>query len=396
MPAFSSLPVNPAILRWAREDAGLSLEEAASRAKIAELKPRGKSQGFTPWQRLASIEDGVHPVTPSLLKALAKAYCRPEVTFFLPFPPAKEEFLADFRTVDSRSHPRDSPEFAALKRHITSLHKGLRDIAEADGALPLSFVNSISPDVSIHDFVVRIKNVLGGDPREVSRSCDENGFFKALREQAQQVGIYVILLGDLGSYHSAVSVDEFRGICIADPLVPLIVINPYDALKARVFSLMHEICHIFLGLTGVSNDGGISISSHDRERERLCNAVAAEYLVPMEKMRLEHIGEPLFESLNEIAKKFKVSLVVIARRALESGKITGEDYGCIARLCRENARHRSSGQKGGPDANIVTRSHLGKKLISTVLNAVDNGYIDFSDASVMLGISIARLPKVAS
>ena len=394
MVSSHSVPANPTILRWAREDAGLSLEEAADRAKIHPLKPRGQKPGVTPAERLQSIESGEHPLSSTLLKALAQAYRRPEITFFLPIPPHKEEFLADFRTVDSRPNTADSPEFSALKRRIVSLHKALKDIAEAEEEAPLAFVNSKTSNSSVSSVVAAIRSVLGPDPRKVSRIRDEAEFFKALREQAQHAGIYVILLGDLGSHHSAIPLEEFRGMCISDSLVPMIVINPNDTLKARVFSLLHEICHIFIGATGYCNGDGVIKSHYDRAQETFCNAVAAEYLVPESELIKEDFQEPLMQSIDKIAKKFKVSSIVIARRAKDIHKITHSDYNYVVQTCIERARSFRNDVRGGPDANAVMAFHLGKKLVSTLINAASNGYIGFNDASSLLGISVARLEKV--
>lgn len=395
MASSTSIPVNPAILRWAREDAGFSLEEAAIRAKINEIKPRGQQTGMTPAQRLAFLETGELPVSPTQLSSLAKAYRRPEITFFLPAPPCKENLLADFRTVDSLPHTKDSPEFAALKRRIINLHRGLKDIAEAEEASPLPFVGSLPGSSSVPELVSAIKDILGPDPRETPRVRSEDDFFKELREQAQQAGIYVVLLGDLGSHHSAVSLEEFRGISIADPLAPLIIINPHDTLKARVFSLLHELCHILQGRTGISNKDEFAPIRHSRQQEYFCNAVAAEYLVPANEMRHEIISD-LGADMTRLAKKYKVSELVISRRALDLGKISQDDYNMLARFYISNSRRRkeSPSQKGGPNANQVAAFRLGKKLISSVLGAADSGYIGFSEASSLLGLPVSRFSKV--
>lgn len=395
MVSSHSVPANLTILRWAREDAGLSLEEAADRANIKPLKPRGQKLGVTPAERLQSIEAGEQPLSSTLLKALAKAYRRPEITFFLPTPPHKEEFLVDFRTVDSKPNSADSPEFAALKRRIISLHKALKYIAEAEEEAPLAFVNSQTSNSSVSSVVAAIRSVLGPDPRKVSKIRNEAEFFKALRDQAQHAGIYVILLGDLGSHHSAISLEEFRGMCISDSLAPMIIINPNDTLKARVFSLLHEICHIFIGVTGYCNEDGMIKSHYDRAQETFCNAVAAEYLVPECELSEENIQEPLIQSIDKIAKKFKVSSIVIARRAKDINKITHTDYNYIVQKYIERARAFKNDMRGGPDANTVMAFHLGKKLVSALMNATSSGYIGFNDVSSLLGISVARLEKVA-
>jgi len=206
----------------------------------------------------------------------------------------------------------------------------------------------------------------------------------------------VVLAGNLGSHHSNVSLEEFRGICIADPVAPLIVINPNDTLRARIFSLLHEFCHILLGISGVFNDAGVTAVVHSRAHEKLCNAVAAEYLVPASQLCILAEGEISETDIKELAKKFRVSAFVIARRLLDLGRITKEEYERLTNIYIFQSRQTKArtSDAGGPNANIIARSHLGNKLIQTVWGAATSGQIAFTDASTLLGISASRLDKV--
>ena len=123
--------------------------------------------------------------------------------------------------------------------------------------------------------------------------------------------------------------------------------------------------------------------------------MAAEYLVPANEMRHEIISD-LGADMTRLAKKYKVSELVISRRALDLGKISQDDYNMLARFYISNSRRRkeSPSQKGGPNANQVAAFRLGKKLISSVLGAADSGYIGFSEASSLLGLPVSRFSKV--
>ncbi|GEB79248.1 DNA-binding protein [Desulfovibrio desulfuricans] len=377
----------------------MSLDEAATLAGITALRKTSKQDGLTPSQRLERIESGAIPISHAQFKALAKIYRRPEVTFFLPYPPKRENLLADFRTVESYYRSSDSPEFSALKRHILNLHKGLIDLATEEEMSPLPFVGSVRSDDSPAAIVAAIKDTLGPDPRSTQRINDEQDLFSAIREQAQNKGIFVILQGNLGSHHSNITLEEFRGISIANPLVPLIVVNPNDTLKARVFSLLHELCHIFLGITGVCNNG-IATIVNSRQQERLCNAVAAEYLVPLDRINQFSFDDTTPQHIDAIAKTFKVSGLVVARRALDLGRITQDDYVrlsniYIGRCLKAKAKAKSSKDgRGGPDPNVVAAFNLGNKLLSTVINAANSGKIGFSEASSLLRLPFSRLDKV--
>ena len=391
----SKIPVNPAILRWAREDAGISLEDAAALAKISAIKATSKTPALTPAERLQKIESGETSITATVFSALARIYRRPEITFFLPLPPRKEKLLADFRTLNSHIPYKDSPEFSALKRYIINLHKGLKDIVAENGGEPIPFVGSVSSNASVASVVARVHEILGEDPRRNSVR-NEDDFFNKLRERIQDAGVYVILAGNLGSHHSSVSMEEFRGICVADTVAPLIVINPNDTLRARIFSLLHEFCHVLLGISGIFNDAGVTAVTHGKAHEKLCNAVAAEYLVPAVQLVSLAESEISDIKIKELAKKFHVSEFVISRRLLDLNKITKEEYERLTNIYISKARQAKvhSGKTGGPSANIIARSYLGNKLIQTVWGAAASGQIAFTDASTLLGISVSRLDKV--
>jgi transcriptional regulator with XRE-family HTH domain len=129
------IPINPSMLQWARLEAGLSLQEAADRARVSSPRQRKDENKINPEDRLASWEKGDDFPSLNQLEKIAKAYCRPLLTFFLPQPPIKIAIFADFRTVSHFTRTVDSPEFAALKRRIIILHRELCELA-VDEHLP--------------------------------------------------------------------------------------------------------------------------------------------------------------------------------------------------------------------------------------------------------------------
>lgn len=158
------VPINPALLRWARCAAGLSLKDAAARAKITALRRPKNQTSVTPEDRLASWEDGRTSPSISQLKALANAYRRPFVTFFLAEPPTEVAPLADYRTIPNT--PVESPEFAALKRRIFQLHRELCAIAKEEQTEALPFVNSCNMEDGVPAVVDAIRRTLGIEPVE--------------------------------------------------------------------------------------------------------------------------------------------------------------------------------------------------------------------------------------
>ena len=392
MAGSTHIPVNPEILRWAREEAGMSLDEAALKAKISDIKATSKTPAQSPGEHLGKIESGEAPLTSGNFKELAKLYRRPEITFFLSRPPRKSDFVADFRKIEGREPKKDSPEFAALKRRISCLHKGLREIADLNGSPRLSFVGSVRPTDSVSSIVERIHAILGEDPRK-GKVKDEADFFRQLREQIQKAGVYVSLIGNLGSWHTNISLEEFRGICIADEKASIIIINPNDTVRARVFSLMHEFCHVLLGMSGVFNDLGVFELEHEKRHEQICNAVAAEYLVP-EKILIEFFNKKdIDENVEEAAKFFRVSIFVIVRRLFDVGKISKDKYRELTNFYFKSIQNKPK-KDSHPNPDVVMRSYLGEKLLQTLWEAAIDGQIDYTDASSLLGISATRLEKV--
>ena len=370
MAGGTHIPVNPEILRWAREEAGMSLDEAALKAKISEIKATSKAPAQSPGEHLGKIESGEAPLTSGNFKELVKLYRRPEITFFLSHPPRKSDFVADFRKIEGREPKKDSPEFAALKRRISCLHKGLQEIADLNGSPRLSFVGSVRPTDSVSSIVERIHAILGEDPRK-GKVKDEADFFRQLREQIQKAGVYVSLIGNLGSWHTNISLEEFRGICIADEKASIIIINPNDTVRARVFSLMHEFCHVLLGMSGVFNDLGVFELEHEKRHDK----------------------KDIDENVEEAAKFFRVSIFVIVRRLFDIGKISKDKYRELTNFYFKSIQNKPK-KDSHPNPDVVMRSYLGEKLLQTLWEAAIDGQIDYTDASSLLGISATRLEKV--
>ena len=159
--------------------------------------------------------------------------------------------------------------------------------------------------------------------------------FKRLRDAAEQAGVFVLLMGDLGNYHSAISVETFRGFAIADPVAPFIAINDRDSHAAWSFTLLHELAHLCLGQTGISALRG------DAEVERFCNLVAGEFLLP-------------------------------------------------GAASREAAAHR----KGGSSTYQLRSHQLGNALLDLVARGVRTQTLSASKAGFLLGVDIKQVQRL--
>lgn len=384
------IPINAALLRWARETAGYSLQEAAERAKITAPRRKKNSPSLSAADRLASWENGEEKPTLAQLVKLAKAYRRPLITFFLARPPMRTNSMADFRAISgSPKHP--TVEFAAFQRKLNNLHEELKQIVIEEGNPPLSYVGSQTPEIGVKEMAGILRNSLGIE-EDIKFSRPED-YFAYLRDKAHNIGIYVLLMGDLGAWQSQISPDEFRGIAIADKYAPLVVINKYDAKAAMLFTFIHELTHIWLGFSGISNNDVFGLAS-TQKIEVFCNAVAAEFLVPEDILRLRWPSCPE-NTENEIrclAKIFWVSEAVVARRLKDLGMLSHSEYERLFAIYQarwKNLKEKKSGGRG-PDQNVLSRYWLGDKILSTFRNATANGQLTLLEAARALNLSVKR------
>lgn len=267
--------INPRILTWARETAGLSMEDAAAKLGLTNSSKASAEE---------KLENGDDKPTRLQLMKIPNTYRRPLTAFYMAAPPATAFRGEDFRTLPGPVAPQETAILDALLRDVRARQDMLRSILEDEDDTPrLPFVGSIKISSGIADAVVRMKSALGvTDDRALRRGVSTpDQLFGELRHRVEALGVFVLLAGNLGTFHSNISEKVFRGFAIADKVAPLIVINDQDAKAARSFTLIHELAHIFIGSSGIS---GAPVVGEPRtplaQIERFCNDVAGEFLLP--------------------------------------------------------------------------------------------------------------------
>ncbi len=400
------IPVNNEILAWARNEANLSPPSAAIKAGIKDLKARGKKEGVSSILRLERWEKGIDTPTFPQLQKLAKAYRRPILTFFLSTPPKKEVHLLDFRTFGNKETEINTfeAEFSALVRQSEAIQKSVREILQESNKEPLSFVGTITLHSDPVAVAHNIRDTLNCDFTNQKKIRTVPSLFSFIRNKSEEKGIYVMVQGNLGSRHTNMSSNVFRGFTISDKLAPFIIINPNDTKTANVFTLVHELCHVWLGDTGVSNWNSLNIQEPKPtiQNEQFCDRVAAEFLVPkadlLKQWETLTIGYEADVVIKRIARQFKVSPIVIARRLLEFNKISPEaywawydDYQNEWITIKEELKSKETEP---PSYRIRTRTKLGNALINTVIDATREGKISELDASVILNVKINNFSKI--
>jgi Zn-dependent peptidase ImmA (M78 family)/transcriptional regulator with XRE-family HTH domain len=380
--------INATLLRWAREQAGLLQAEAAQRAGI------GQTRRKTPAERLNDFESARELPSPTQLKALARVYRRPAITFYLRGPPAPDTVIPDFRTLADRPSGEHGALLNTLLRRMRARQQEIREILleDEESREPLPFLGRFSADAQLAEIVADIRTTLGLSVRLRHESRDQDDFFRVLRRKAEAVGIFVQLAGDLGSWHTAIAPEEFRGFALVDNIAPFIVINANDAKAAHPFTLLHELAHLWFGESGISNFSPFQSGSGTRRLELICNRVAAELLLPGDALATEwrtaSRTNPA-ETIANLAKDWRVSRAVVARRLKDLGEITEETWWALYAAYQDEWKRRSERlreHEGGPGYYITVRSRLGSSLIQTVLGAIDAGELTHTRASRILGV----------
>ncbi len=228
--------INPAVLEWARNTAGLSSEDAAHRIGLSSTQ---KKSGV---EKLEAIERGERIPTAAQLAKMATIYHRPLLSLYMSEPPRAADRGEDFRTTISPVAIDEAARLDALVRDVRARHAILRDMKTDDeDTNPHEFVGSLSIQTPIPQAVKRVRDALGmvneNDARRAAGKPED--LFAELRRRVEAMGVFVILLGDLGNYRTAISPNVFRGFAVADDLGPLIVVNYQDAKAALSFTLIH-------------------------------------------------------------------------------------------------------------------------------------------------------------
>jgi len=377
---------NPEIMKWAREKSGLSLEEAAHALGIHS------AWGTTGGDRLAALETGDGEPSQQLLQKMSQRYHRSLLVFYLDAPPKQGDRGQDFRLAPGAQPPAYNATLDALLRDIKARQGVVRTLLDDEDTARNPFVGSASTAMDPTGLGDSIATSLLFHLGDFRNQTSISAAFSYLRSRIEGVGIFVILAGNLGSHHSNISSDIYRGFAISDPIAPFIVLNDQDARSAWPFTALHETVHIWLGTTGVSG------AAADTQIERFCNDVAGEILLPTEE--LQEIATISARSLEESAKTIaefaivrNISRAMVTYKLFRSGIIVaGRWRELTARFQQEWLQSKSQnnnkdgGSQGGPSYYTIRRHRLGPSLLGLVNRSLQDGLISPTRAGQVLGV----------
>ena len=362
--------VKPELLRWACRRSGYSLSNLRSRFPHLES-----------WEH--------HTAKPTLkqLETFAKSVYVPVGYLFLSEPPEERIPIPDLRTMGSEPLGPPSPDLLdtiyLCQRRQTWYH----DYARLIGEEPRQIVGSVRLGDSVNRAADVMRQLLRFD-MEARRTCPT--WTEALRRfiyQAEKLGVLVMVSGVVGSNNRRkLEPKEFRGFALTDDLAPLVFINGADTKAAQMFTLAHELAHLWLGESALSDVNPASSPSH--QIERWCNAVAAEFLVPLDVLQDVLPQLDPFAEMQNLARQFKVSTLVIIRRIYDAGRISRDAF--QEAYNQELERIMSLPKSSGGNFYLTQKVHASQRFVRALVASTLEGQTLYHDAFKLLGIKKER------
>lgn len=368
---MTRVAVNPELLRWARERSGFAQEHLAGKFK-----------------KLSEWEDGETQPTLKQVEAFARAVHVPVGYLFLTKPPEEPVPIPDFRTFAGQGVTRPSPNLLEMIYSCQERQSWYRDFVRVARQPELRFVGSATVEMPSEAVAAQMRETLGFD-LAARRECPT--WTEALRlfiRHADEAGVLVMVSGVVMSNNRRrLDPAEFRGFALSDPLAPLIFVNGTDTKAAQMFTLAHELAHLWLGASALSNIGAAPRPGF-RPEEVWCNAVAAELLVPLAALRTELLdGEALADTLSRLARAFKVSTLVILRRLLDANWLDRPTFDAAWADEIERLRTFTRGGSGGGDFYRTTLTRVSRRFARALVVSTLEGQTLYRDAFRMLGVS---------
>lgn len=385
--------ITPKVIEWARESCGYSVDDAAS--KIGR-----------PAEEVSAWESGdLQPTIPQARKA-SEVYKRPLAVFFLPAPPEDFHTLRDFRTLPLDFSREYSPHLNFLTRQTLNRQQWLRDYLRLEETPTLDFIGSANLSDNPLKLAEVIRAKLGISIDEVKKCSGTGDALRLWINKAEELGVFVFRGGSYS--YEQIDVIEARGFALTDDYAPFVFLNAQDAKAGQIFTLIHELAHLWLNAPGISNLIAARRITTDSDRiEMFCNAVSAEVLVPQryfrQRWRRTIADKTVEKGIESSARHFNVSREVIARRLLDWHKITSRKYTDLAQKYAEEWRankkwvkEQQSQQDGGPNYYVIRSMNNGHSYCKIVIGAYQRGQLSGRDTSNFLGVKLNKLVGIAN
>ena len=357
------------VLRWAAQRARLADGDLAARFNKWPLWLSGEAQ-----PTLKQLENFAR------LTHTAFGY------FFLPQPPELALPVPDFRTLRDEVLAEPSSDLLDTLYLCLQRQDWYRDHARMHGLPPLPFVGGASVQEAPEAVAQRMRERLGLSIEERRRLPTWTDALRQLIAKSEDAGVMVMVSSVVGSNsHRKLDVGEFRGFALADRLAPLVFLNGADSKAAQMFTLAHELAHVWLGATGVSDTQAGQVP--EQQTERWCNHVAAELLMPMDELRAAHQSNATIpEEIQRLAREFKVSTLVVLRRLFDAGYINRAALWQHYQDEQERLRTLKERASSGGDFYRSLGARTSKLFARAIVSSTLEGLTSFPEAFRMLGV----------
>jgi Zn-dependent peptidase ImmA (M78 family) len=370
MPTIS---VKPELIRWAIDRSGLPVED------LTEKFPK-----LNEWQT------GEKQPTIRQLEDLAKRTMTPFGYLLLDEPPEETLPVPDFRTVGDTPIGRPSPNLIDTVQTMQQRQAWMRELLTEEGHGELEFVGSAR---RVRDFKtlaqrIRMSLELSIDWAESLPSWEDA--LRTLRQAIERIGVLVFSNSVVGLNNTrGLDPEEFRGFVLCDSVAPVVFVNSADSKSAQMFTLAHELAHVWRGTDGLFNL--IQMMPAMDETEQFCNRVAAEFLVPEEKLTARwDEASRTDRPFSTVGRWFKVSPVVAARRALDLNLISKPEFFRFYEMDRAEWQQRKAEEKEDKERRghfyNTVGARLGHRFSSVVVRAAREGRLLYRDAYNLTGL----------
>lgn len=362
--------VAPNLLQWAVERAGWDEETIERRAP-----------------KLDAWLSGTQRPTLKQLQKFASDTHTPFGLLFLPEPPVEDVPIPDMRTIGNVCVPRPSADLLDTIYLCQTRQEWYRAYAQENGIDGPEFVGSATIETPPVLVAAQIRDLLDSDVAKRSTFSSWEDALRRLIDRIENTGVLVMINGVVGANtHRKLNPEEFRGFALSDPLVPLIFVNGADTKAAQIFTLIHELAHVWLGASALSDAAMTAVNG--RTEELWCNQVAAEVLTPLTTLRSDYRGEANIDELERLARKYRVSTLVVLKRIFDAGLLTWEEY----RERYENERSRvmrilaeTDDKKSGGNYYYTQPIRLSRRFAQAVIASTYEGSTTYREAYRLLG-----------
>ncbi|MEI7511290.1 MAG: XRE family transcriptional regulator [Candidatus Peregrinibacteria bacterium] len=371
----TGIPISPAVLKWAREQQGLSLEEVSVFfKKDIEI--------------VSSWEEGLLNPSYSQLEKLAYTlYKRPIALFFFPNPPQEKSLAKSFRTLPTTEIDKIPSKLRTLIRKAKAMQIGICELVEQKTMVLKDF--ETSPSLPLEDITQAVREYLDIPLEKQYSWKDDSEALLEWRRAIEKKGVFV--------FKEAFHTDKYSGFCLHDDYFPLIYINNTQSKNRQIFTLFHEFAHLLFGVGGIEIPDDSYISTLHGEAkliEIICNKFAGSFLVPEDAFQKDIENQTVSEDLiNSLSVQYKVSREVILRRFFSQGLITSEKYRYFVEKWKMQGKEKKT-KKGGGDYYNNQGVYISEHYANIVFQKYYNNRLSLSDVANYLGVKVKNVEGI--